>query len=69
MAFPMMGGIIAGTAITLAVVPALYLAVFRVKQGGGRSSAPRNAAGLTRAPGHGRLPVVTTGDRSCAYSP
>ncbi|KAA8610263.1 hypothetical protein [Salipiger aestuarii] len=41
MAFPMMGGIIAGTAITLAVVPALYLAVFRVKQGG--RDHPRHA--------------------------
>ncbi len=42
MAFPMMGGIIAGTAITLAVVPALYLAVFRVKQGG-EGDHPRHA--------------------------
>jgi len=31
MAFAMMGGIIAGTVITLVFVPALYLAVFRVK--------------------------------------
>jgi multidrug efflux pump subunit AcrB len=28
----MMGGIIAGTIITLVFVPALYLAVFRVKR-------------------------------------
>ncbi|TDK45687.1 efflux RND transporter permease subunit [Antarcticimicrobium luteum] len=33
MAFAMMGGIIAGTVITLVFVPALYLAVFRVKRG------------------------------------
>lgn len=32
MAFAMMGGIIAGTVITLVFVPALYLAVFRVKR-------------------------------------
>ena len=32
MAFAMMGGIIAGTVITLVFVPALYLAVFRVKK-------------------------------------
>ncbi len=31
MAYAMMGGIIAGTIITLVFVPALYLAVFRVK--------------------------------------
>ena len=31
MAYAMMGGIIAGTVITLVFVPALYLAVFRVK--------------------------------------
>ena len=31
MAFAMMGGIIAGTLITLLFVPALYCAVFRVK--------------------------------------
>ncbi len=34
MAYAMMGGIIAGTVITLVFVPALYLAVFRVKDGG-----------------------------------
>ncbi|MDX2482285.1 MAG: efflux RND transporter permease subunit [Pseudodonghicola sp.] len=32
MAYAMMGGIIAGTVITLVFVPALYLAVFRVKR-------------------------------------
>ena len=32
MAYAMMGGIIAGTIITLVFVPALYLAVFRVRQ-------------------------------------
>ena len=32
MAYAMMGGIIAGTLITLLFVPALYLAVFRVKR-------------------------------------
>ncbi len=32
MAYAMMGGIIAGTIITLVFVPALYLAVFRVKE-------------------------------------
>ena len=31
MAFAMMGGIIVGTIITLVFVPALYVAVFRVK--------------------------------------
>jgi multidrug efflux pump subunit AcrB len=34
MAFAMMGGIIAGTIITLVFVPALYLAVFRVERNG-----------------------------------
>ncbi|WP_428926300.1 efflux RND transporter permease subunit [Marinibacterium sp. SX1] len=34
MAYAMMGGIIAGTLITLLFVPALYLAVFRVKRPG-----------------------------------
>ncbi|MCK0103930.1 hypothetical protein MWU63_16700 [Pseudohalocynthiibacter sp. F2068] len=32
MAYAMMGGIIAGTIITLVFVPALYLAVFKVRQ-------------------------------------
>ncbi|MEQ8738168.1 MAG: hypothetical protein RID59_06320, partial [Hoeflea sp.] len=32
MAYAMMGGIIAGTVITLFFAPALYLAVFRVKK-------------------------------------
>ncbi len=31
MAYAMMGGIIAGTVMTLVFVPALYLAVFRVE--------------------------------------
>ena len=34
MAFAMMGGIIAGTVITLVFAPALYLAVFRVREDG-----------------------------------
>lgn len=34
MAFAMMGGIIAGTMVTLLFIPALYLAVFRVKREG-----------------------------------
>ncbi|SLN37854.1 Swarming motility protein SwrC [Roseisalinus antarcticus] len=37
MAYAMMGGIIAGTLITLLFVPALYLAVFRVKPPSGAS--------------------------------
>jgi multidrug efflux pump subunit AcrB len=32
MAFAMMGGIIVGTLVTLVFVPALYVAVFRVKR-------------------------------------
>ncbi|MFD2853918.1 efflux RND transporter permease subunit [Seohaeicola zhoushanensis] len=32
MAYAMMGGIIAGTVVTLVFVPALYLAVFRVRR-------------------------------------
>ncbi|MGC9369949.1 MAG: efflux RND transporter permease subunit [Paracoccaceae bacterium] len=39
MAYAMMGGIIAGTVITLVFVPALYLAVFRVKRGEGQAKA------------------------------
>jgi len=44
MAFAMMGGIIAGTVITLVFVPALYVAVFRVTPPGrGAASAPEPA--------------------------
>ncbi len=44
MAFAMMGGIIAGTVITLVFVPALYVAVFRVTPPGrGDASAPEPA--------------------------
>ena len=45
MAFAMMGGIIAGTLVTLIFVPALYCAVFRVRvpEGGGMPSAEDRA--------------------------
>ncbi|WP_394198225.1 efflux RND transporter permease subunit [Litoreibacter albidus] len=39
MAFAMMGGIIVGTVITLVFVPALYLAVFKVKREEGEANA------------------------------
>ncbi|MER9338685.1 efflux RND transporter permease subunit, partial [Mesorhizobium sp. M0293] len=41
MAFAMMGGIIAGTAITLLFLPALYVAWFRIKE---PKQAPDNTA-------------------------
>lgn len=44
MAYAMMGGIIAGTVITLVFVPALYLAVFRVKPPEAEAEAPDSAA-------------------------
>jgi multidrug efflux pump subunit AcrB len=42
MAYAMMGGIIAGTLITLLFVPALYCAVFRVRppEGGAAAAVP-----------------------------
>ncbi|WP_352659498.1 efflux RND transporter permease subunit [Mesorhizobium sp. M0621] len=40
MAFAMMGGIIAGTAITLLFLPALYVAWFRIKEPKGREEPP-----------------------------
>ncbi|MDO6585281.1 efflux RND transporter permease subunit [Salipiger sp. 1_MG-2023] len=43
MAFAMMGGIIAGTVITLVFAPALYLAVFQVKEGAD-GKHPRHAS-------------------------
>ena len=51
MAYAMMGGIIAGTAITLLFIPALYLAVFRV---------PREDPGETIA--HADEPVTPPRD-------
>ena len=39
MAFAMMGGIIAGTLVTLVFVPALYCAVFRVRAPKGDQAA------------------------------
>lgn len=44
MAYAMMGGIIAGTVITLFFAPALYLAVFRVKREGEPEAIPDEAA-------------------------
>ncbi|WP_332873859.1 efflux RND transporter permease subunit [Aurantimonas marina] len=42
MAYAMMGGIIAGTLITLLFIPALYLVVFRVKAPKGPAAEPSN---------------------------
>ena len=47
MAYAMMGGIIAGTVITLFFAPALYLAVFRVKREGDQDAKPDAAAGVS----------------------
>ncbi|MGB3176663.1 MAG: efflux RND transporter permease subunit [Albidovulum sp.] len=43
MAYAMMGGIIAGTVITLVFVPALYLAVFRVKHENDAAQTPQGS--------------------------
>lgn len=65
MAYAMMGGIIAGTLVTLIFVPALYCAVFRVKAlpGDGMPSTEDRACGGASVAagqtgyllGHGRL--------------
>ena len=52
MAYAMIGGIIAGTVITLVFAPALYLAVFRVKEGGD-GDYPRHAAPQGQGAGAG----------------
>ena len=54
MAYAMMGGIIAGTLITLLFVPALYLVVYRVKR-------PDGPQGETGAKADGEKPHPAAG--------
>ncbi|HCH71613.1 MAG TPA: hypothetical protein DFK19_04750, partial [Ochrobactrum sp.] len=51
MAYAMMGGIIAGTAITLLFLPALYVAWFRIKEPERNGDAPP-AEAHTASPSH-----------------
>jgi multidrug efflux pump subunit AcrB len=49
MAYAMMGGIIAGTAITLLFLPALYVAWFRIEEPGPKPAEPQLPADVPHA--------------------